>query len=1010
MPVPRICHTGSQLPKDAGLLASLAFDTIMTDGFREGLDGRLDRPKDFRLILDIDMTELSPDHPLVQAHPENFRILYPAERGHTGTNYRGEAAILNPHAVTPELITWWVDALSRLKSYGADGFRFLKPIECKPLLEAVAENLRTRFPDAVLILDTPGIAWNALSSFSRGHYDFCTSSLPWWDEKSVWLAEEYANLKSIAPVIAMAEVPGHVPPADINLRRSRLLTAAITGTGVIMPLGFENGTNEPLGDTVQMMNLLTASEPILQKPGSLRIHPAASHTIALRLADAFGDDALVAVIARKGTAADAFDRTILADLEEWSDLEPIQARQSDDVARAPGRTRLFRARRAKAVRSRPSVLRSAQQAAVEPRIIIEAVSPSVEGGRYAAKRLVGETLRVEASIFTDGHPLLAAEVQFKAGDDNAPRCFAMTPLVNNRWMAEIPLLRAGRHSFVIEAWIDHFGGFLHDLSKKLDAGKDVRLDIQDGLHLIEEARAKAAPGLRDGLDKLVARLQGLAQSEQVALLLEPSAKELMHLADRRAFKVKSAPFPVDADRKAAGFASWYEIFPRSTSGNPARHGTFRDVIAEVPRIAAMGFDVLYLPPIHPIGRSNRKGKNNTLLALPGDVGSVYAIGSSDGGHDAIHPELGSFEDFKALLAAAREHQMEIALDFAIQCSPDHPWLKEHPGWFDWRPDGSIKYAENPPKVYEDIVNVDFYAKDAVPGLWLALRDVVVFWIAQGVRIFRVDNPHTKPFAFWEWLIGSVRAEYPATIFLAEAFARPATMYHLGKIGFSQSYTYFTWRNTKTELTAYITELSTEPVNAFYRPNFFVNTPDINPLYLQNSGRAGFLIRAALAATLSGLWGVFSGFELCEAEALPGREEYLNSDKYEIRARNWHVPENIVAEITQLNRLRRSEPALQSHMGTNFYNAYNDSVLYYGRYPLGHAHRVLVLVNLDPHHEQEVDFEIPLWEWELPDTGVLEAEDLLTGARFLLQGKMQHAVLSPAAPYRIWRVAPMGSAI
>jgi starch synthase (maltosyl-transferring) len=351
--------------------------------------------------------------------------------------------------------------------------------------------------------------------------------------------------------------------------------------------------------------------------------------------------------------------------------------------------------------------------------------------------------------------------------------------------------------------------------------------------------------------------------------------------------------------------------------------------------------------------------------------------------------------------------MEIAFDFAVQCSPDHPWLKRHPGWFEWRPDGTVKYAENPPKVYEDIVNVDFYARDAIPELWLALRDVVLFWIGEGVRIFRVDNPHTKPFAFWEWLIADVRAGHPDTIFLAEAFTRPSVMYHLGKIGFNQSYTYFTWRNTKSEITEYIKEITSPAVSAFFRPHFFVNTPDINPYFLQNSGRAGFLIRAALAATLSGLWGIFSGFELCEAAALPGREEYLNSDKYEIRARDWNAPGNITAEITQLNRLRRAEPGLQSHFGTTFYNALNDNVLYFGKQPLGYQHRVLVMVSLDPHHEQTTEFEIPLWEWGLPDHGILQAEDLVSGGRFLWHGKMQRVTLTRSAPYRIWRVAPPG---
>jgi starch synthase (maltosyl-transferring) len=406
-----------------------------------------------------------------------------------------------------------------------------------------------------------------------------------------------------------------------------------------------------------------------------------------------------------------------------------------------------------------------------------------------------------------------------------------------------------------------------------------------------------------------------------------------------------------------------------------------------------------------VGRTHRKGRNNALEAGPDDPGSTYAIGSPEGGHEAIHPELGTLEDFRALIMAAHAHGMEVALDFAIQCSRDHPWLEEHKGWFAWRPDGSIRYAENPPKKYEDIVNIDFYAPAAVPAAWLALRDIVLHWIDAGVRIFRVDNPHTKPFAFWEWMIADVRTRHPNTIFLSEAFTRPKIMYRLAQLGFSQSYTYFIWRNTKREIIEYMTELTTTPVSDFFRPHFFVNTPDINPYFLQTSGRAGFLIRAALATTLSGLWGMYSGYELCESEPLPGREEYLNSEKYEIRTRDWNAPGNIITEISALNRLRKSVPALQSHLGLTFYNAFNDQIVYYGKTAPGHGDRILVAVSLDPHHVQEADHEIPLWEWGLADDRSLEAADLLNGTRAVWHGKLQHLRLTPEAPYAIWRVRP-----
>ncbi|MDP2396662.1 MAG: alpha-amylase family glycosyl hydrolase, partial [bacterium] len=418
---------------------------------------------------------------------------------------------------------------------------------------------------------------------------------------------------------------------------------------------------------------------------------------------------------------------------------------------------------------------------------------------------------------------------------------------------------------------------------------------------------------------------------------------------------------------------------------------------------------LYFPPIHPIGRANRKGPDNSLTAGPADPGSPYAIGDETGGHDAIHPELGSFDDFDRLIEEAHAQGLEIALDFAIQCSPDHPWLKKHPGWFAWRPDGSLKYAENPPKKYQDIVNVDFYADKAVPDLWLAWRDVVLLWIGHGVKIFRVDNPHTKPLPFWEWMIDEIRSAHPDVIFLAEAFTSPAMMYRLGKIGFSQSYTYFTWRNHKAELADYITELTTTAPKEFFRPHFFVNTPDINPPFLQTSGRPGFRIRAVLAATLSGLFGIYSGFELCEAAPLPGREEYARSEKYEIRHRDWNAPGNIIADIALLNRLRRTHPALQTHLNTRFYVAHNDNILYYGKLAPDGSDIILVAVSLDPFHPQEADFEVPLWEFGLPDHGSIDVEDLANGHRFHWHGKNQHIRLDPAEPYRLWRVAPGGSA-
>jgi len=466
-------------------------------------------------------------------------------------------------------------------------------------------------------------------------------------------------------------------------------------------------------------------------------------------------------------------------------------------------------------------------------------------------------------------------------------------------------------------------------------------------------------------------------------LLSPETARAMHAADAKAFLAESYAQDVDVERKRASFASWYELFPRS-QGKDGKHGTFRDVIAQLPRIQAMGFDVLYLTPIHPIGTTNRKGRNNALKAEPGDVGSTYAIGDASGGHDSIHPELGSLEDFRALVAAAKNHGMELALDIAVQMSPDHPWLKEHPD--------------------EDIVTPDFYADRA---LWAGLRDVFLHWIEQGVRIFRVDNPHTKPIPFWQWLIADIRGRHPDVFFLAEAFTRPKRMYQLAKIGFNESYTYFTWRHGKGEFIDYMNELTSAPVRDFFRPHFFANTPDINPPFLQTGGRPAFLIRAALAATLSGLWGIYSGFEICEADPLPGREEYRDSEKYELKQRDFAASGNIVAEIAQLNRIRAAEPALQSHLGISFYNAFNGNILYFGKAVPGRNERLLIAINLDPYRAQGCDFEIPLWEWGLPDHESLAVEDLLHGHKFTWTGKIQHMHLTQDMPYAIWRVRPAG---
>jgi starch synthase (maltosyl-transferring) len=650
------------------------------------------------------------------------------------------------------------------------------------------------------------------------------------------------------------------------------------------------------------------------------------------------------------------------------------------------------------------------------RVVIESVSPEIDGGRFPAKATEGDCFTVEADIFGDGHDKIDAALLIRrsGGDEQGWVEAPMALLENDRWRGFKLVEANARYLYTVIAWRDLFATWRDEVSKKHAAGVPIALELREGRDLLEKALRESDRASESDAGALLSLLTEIDAAEQdsarLAVLMAAETAALMKRAGIRTNLSRyGRELELVVDRKAAAFSAWYELMPRSMSDDPNRHGTFDDVIAKLPYVRDLGFDVLYFPPIHPIGRTHRKGKNNSLTHAPEDPGSPYAIGSAEGGHDAIHPELGSFEDFARLVAAARDHDLEIALDFAIQCSPDHPWIKEHPEWFDWRPDGSIKYAENPPKKYEDIVNVHFY-RGGFPGLWYALRDIVLFWCEKGVKVFRVDNPHTKPVPFWEWMIREVQDRHPDAIFLAEAFTRPKMMKRLAKAGFTQSYSYFTWRNTKWELTQYLTELTRTECRHTMRPNFFVNTPDINPTYLQTSGRPGFRIRLVLAATLAGNYGVYSGFELCEAEPVPGKEEYLNSEKYEIRKWEWDKPEHIRPDIRLINRLRREHPALQGFTNLTFYNAWNDNILYYGKMTAAKDDFILVMVNLDPHNGQGAHFEVPLWEFGLPDEASIEVEDLVTNSRFIWHGKVQHMWLDPQQrPYAIWRLNPPGGA-
>lgn len=578
-----------------------------------------------------------------------------------------------------------------------------------------------------------------------------------------------------------------------------------------------------------------------------------------------------------------------------------------------------------------------------PRFLVEDIYPSVDGGRYPVKRIAGEAVAVWVDLLREGHDVLAAELLWKKELEADWRREPMTLQGNDRWSGRFTPPEPGRYLFAVETWTDQYATWRKGLLLKREAGVDIKLEALEGLELCTELNIRDAT-VKRVIDRARREFQ---RSQDVDILLADEVAAAIKASDPRGDRTRSVAVPLVADRPRARAGAWYEMIPRSQGKVPGQHGTFDDCIARLPEIAGLGFDVVYLTPIHPIGTTNRKGKNNSLTAGPNDPGSPYAIGGWQGGHDAVHPELGTLDDFRRFVDACRALNMEVALDFAIQCSPDHPWLKQHPEWFRKRPDGSIKYAENPPKKYEDIVNPDFYCADRI-ALWQALRDVVLFWVKQGVRIFRVDNPHTKPFPFWEWLIAEVQHRDPNVIFLAEAFTRPKIMKGLAKLGFSQSYTYFTWRTQKAELQEYLSELTRYPERDYYRPNFFANTPDILPVHLQKGEPWMFKSRFALAATLSGNYGIYNGFELLEHEPIPGREEYINSEKYEIKVRDWDKPGNIKAYIGRINRWRRENAALQQTANLRFAQVDDPEVIGFVKESVGHDNAVAVAIALNGH--------------------------------------------------------------
>lgn len=1009
-----------------------------------------------RVMVDLVVNHSAKDSRLVELHPEWFR------RHPDGALVSAGA----PDLAAPEgIVTWadlapidyeqpehrdaqlafWAALVRRYLACGVSGFRcdaaYQVPVDFwRPLIGAARETEA----GAVFAAETLGCPPEQTEALGPAGFDLVFNSCKWWDFRKPWLLAQYERLRSVAPSVAFPEshdtprLISELGPGESSQVEAHYLFrygwAACFSAGVMMPMGYEYGFSQRLDvkdtrpgqwaaqrarapfdlcEQIAAINQLKAEAAVLGREAPQRRlnGPDAQLVVLHRRGD---DEDAVLVLNPDPARPGSIDPGLIAQATGnawWRDVSPgrspVEIRPGQPVVMPPLSLGVWLQQPEPA---RPRV-RGRQlerlEALAANRIAIEAVTPEVDGGRFPLKRIIGEPVAVEADIFGDGHEVLGAAVQFRLAGTRSWREAPLLRGENDRWSGAFTADRLGRFEYTVIAWRDRFRTWRDEVGKKVGAGQDVALELREGAALVAEAAAGAEGEDKTALEGAVAALESdVADGDRLSRLM---SEELLALVDRAAPRANLSRYDrmleLVVDRPAAAFAAWYEMFPRSQAAEPGRHGTFRDVIERLPYVRDLGFDVLYFTPIHPIGRKHRKGRNNTLNAGPDDPGSVYAIGAAEGGHTEIHPELGTLEDFRALVAAASEHGLEIALDIAVQCAPDHPWLRDHPEWFDWRPDGTIKYAENPPKRYEDIVNVHFY-REALPGLWFEMKRVFEFWIEAGVKTFRVDNPHTKPFPFWEWLITELKARHPDVVLLSEAFTRPKVMLRLAKLGFTQSYTYFTWRNTKAGMAAYLEELAQGDAREVFRPNFFVNTPDINPPVLHGNERPAFEMRLVLAATLSGVYGIYNGFEICEATPLPGKDEYLDSEKYEIKYWDLDRPGNIKPLIRRLNTIRRENPALQTHTNVQFLNAWNEHLLYYFKATPERDNCLLVMVNMDHRNVHEAQFEVPLWEFGLPDDASIEVEDLLEGDSFTWHGKMQHIRIDPAqSPARIWRLRP-----
>jgi starch synthase (maltosyl-transferring) len=1003
-----------------------ADDDTLLDGFT-----RAARAYGLRVLMDLVVNHTSKDSELVRAHPGWF-----------ARDARGE--IVSPYATDPadptrktvwgdlaeldyrapqrsEIIAYFQDLLRHYIALGFGGFR------CDAAYKVAAEVWReltgtaNAAADIVFCAETVGAPKEAVLALADAGFDYLFNSVKWWDFASPWLLDQYEAFRRIAPSIGFPEShdtkrlvvelqAAGVPEEEIEpCYRQAYAFAAAYSSGVLMPMGFEYGwarrfevvmgsneTPEPqrfdLGKFIAEINAMKRSIPALNEEGPQRqLHSGEDNLVMLERRTENGDDRAFIAVNR--------------DRRRSHEIPDIAV--GGDETRLPQTARMVEPLGVRVLHGgRPAAEHAAAMHALwrpEARIQIEDVYPELDGGRYPVKRIIGDNFEVWADLLRDGHDKLRAVVKYRHENgawSEAPMSF----FDNDRWVARFRLDRVGLWRYTIEAWTDRFESWRDEFDKKREAGQELALDLVEGWEIFDTALAQAGPSEAVACEQIRHDFEHGSTERRTELLLSPALRELMASVQPRDGLVRyPRELEIVVDREAARFAAWYEMFPRSQGRQPGKSATFDDCIARLPEIAALGFDVVYLVPIHPIGRVNRKGKENSTRAQPSDPGSPYAIGSAEGGHRAVNPELGTLADFRRFMRAAAAQGIEVVLDFAVQCAPDHPWVREHPQWFHFRPDGTIKYAENPPKKYEDIVNVDFDNPDR-ESLWAELRDTVLFWIGEGIRAFRVDNPHTKPLPFWEWLIREVKARCPDAIFLSEAFTRPKMMRALAEVGFSQSYTYFTWRNTKSELIEYLTELISYPESEYFRPHFFTNTPDILPVFLQEGGRPAFRIRAVLAATLSPAYGIYNGFELCENTPIPGREEYLHSEKYEYKVWDWDRPGNIKDDIRILNRFRRDNPALRGFLNLRFLGSDDPNVLAYMKISADQANTVIAIVNLDPHTTHEADVELPLAELGLTADRVFLLEEAFTQAVVACRGARQRFRLDPAInPALIFRL-------